>query len=89
MIGSYSPTPWQRDGLYRKYFVFCIIFWICDFFGFFFGFLLDFWIFLCNFLDFSIQIVMISALCTQLHPVLYPKGFRTQTKLWIKISMQV
>ena len=55
----------------------------------FFGFLLDFWIFLGNFLDFSIQIVMISALCTQLHPVLYPKGFRTQTKLWIKISMQV
>ena len=39
------------------YFVFS--FWICDFFGFFWIFV-DFWIFFWfNFLDFSIQIVMI------------------------------
>ena len=43
-IGSYSPNPWQREGLYRKYFVLCIFFWICDFFWIFWIFV-DFWIF--------------------------------------------
>ena len=70
------------------YFVFSFGFvTFLDFFGFLLIFGFFFWVIF--FLDFSIQIVTISALCTQLHPVLYPKGFRTQTKLWIKISMQV